>query len=179
MLTSCPLFDNGTRFGCAAANASYTDPSLAAAPQQLRIDRRYIFVGDSVTDQLARHMACLAIGGRGRETTRALSVSGAVLQLKCRHHHQSSSNSSSCADGSGGGTRGRRCGGGAVCYLRAGEERKPFHHSVGEVCEALLPQLRRRDVLVVNEGVWCGVAPATPLPLTPARGVPRPHAPSL
>ena len=143
MLNSCPLIDNGTRFNCLRASPSYVEPGADAfLDTRVQLTRRYILVGDSVTEQFARGLACfggclspraphlvhgITVGNNGTKPRRY------TFAMDCHQH----------------------CEGGAsdaqVCLIRPKEI---YAAGVATVCAALLPELRRGDVLLINEGVW-------------------------
>lgn len=118
-MTTCSLID-ASRFGC----DSYTDPFIA--PTRLQISQRFVFVGDSLTLQQYRSLACL-VGAR--RPLALIPINGTRESLACV-----------AGDGV------------EVCSAHASGHKHAA--SVATVCRALLPHLGNRDVLVLNEGVW-------------------------
>jgi len=118
---SCSLYD-ASRFGC----DSHTDAFRSLAPSRLHISQRYVFIGDSMTLQQYRSLACLV--GATRPVA-PVPINGTRESLQCV---------------SGDGVE--------VCSAHASGHKHAA--SVATVCRALQPHLRRHDVLVLNEGVW-------------------------
>ena len=153
----CPLFDNGTRFGCAIANPWYNETLRAAATLDVMRFRNAFghtamyFVGDSFSEQHARDTAC---------TLRAWHPSSTrIPAAKCYR----AVTREDTADSELGGI-------GRVCYVQAAKGYADRSTRAAYRDMQASGELRPDSVVIVNEGVWFRVERDLPPNATAAGG---------